>query len=320
MPLHLPLVTLEEYRVRIKQKIAVRGHDLQRHLNGVHLICIRCKFTSPKSNPISWEARECLGNFSLSEDPNVVLGTLPAIGPKCEFVGKLNEFHVLSRKIQAQNKASLSNNRSNLKKARNDLFLKTAWQFAGSVAKVEPAPSLGLKEDIYTHTSPWMLAVDSSHTLYVAGGLLFCSKCGTIASMPRKSRLHEICIPLPEYSPQNPSQKHGSLSRIAGLLGGSITSTHLSRWPNGADKRIRIKPLRFHPRAPQVVRNEDAPVSQDSEVARSRSIFPGGSSYSFSNQPFANNPGLAFWLANLSDNATVITEEDRADALEHGAS
>lgn len=209
------------------------------------------------------------------------------------------------------------NNTRNLKKARADYHLQVSWQFTGSVLGFSPAPSLGGQTSVYDHTNPWMFRLHRSHQLYVAGGLVFCSKCGALQSMPRKTRLADVCIPLPEFSPSNPHQRHGSHSKISLLIKGSLTGTHLTRWPNGAKKSVKIRPLRFHIRAPQAPAGNSSSQEGSRERESRSSVFTGPPL--FSTSPLGNSSYLAGILANLSANASRVTEDDELEAQLMGA-
>lgn len=234
----------EEYRQLLRKKVNDRGHEVHRHLNGVHLVCIHCKQTFPKSGTIYRGTIECLSNFSLSIDRSAVEHQSQSLGPAERFQGSLADFRKVSDSRSKNNNSIRLRNIRNLKQARESYYIKCPWRFTvsqeSSVLGVSPAPGLGTQASVYDNTAPWMLNLHESHSLYVAGGLVFCNKCGSIQSVPRKTRLSEECVPLPEYSISNPQQKHGSHSKINQLMKGSLSGAHLSRWPNGAKKQIKL--------------------------------------------------------------------------------
>lgn len=51
-----------DFSQEIKHRILGLGHDLQRHLNGRRLVCIRCKNQFPKNDTKPWETLQCIGN------------------------------------------------------------------------------------------------------------------------------------------------------------------------------------------------------------------------------------------------------------------
>lgn len=160
----------------------------------------------------------------------------------------LVDFKIVRDKISKDNQSKSKAYTLALLKSRQDFFLKLSWHIndSSALSVVNPGGP-GLSQVV-----PWMLQIDKSHCLYVAGVLVFCDKCCSILSQPRKSRLHEPCVPLPMFSDSNSKQLHGSRGRTTSLKAGSLTGTHLKRWPIGLPKHTRVYPKRiwFVPKEP----------------------------------------------------------------------
>lgn len=160
---------------------------------------------------------------------------------------------------------------------------------------------------------PWMLHIDKSHCIYIAGGLVFCDRCCSILSQPRKSRLHEPCVPLSMFSESNPKQLHGSRGRIASLKAGSLAGTHLQRWPNGLPKSTKVYPKRiwFVPKEPTEERSVGSAVSSSSPPG----LGPIGLGLPFAAQANATRESACF-IADLLGPQSYFhsTKEDEQEA------
>ena len=128
----------------------------------------------------------------------------------------------------------------------------------------------------------WMMGLHPSHRLWHAGGLAFCSKCGSVCMGVSKTELFRECghrgrvkdslarvrAPL---SVKNKVIPPGSEGRIRRLIKGKIDYGR-ARWPDGTAKDVVIPPSRFIP-----VRKAD-PVSFSSAVESSAGVLPESSS------------------------------------------
>lgn len=88
-PLKVQSVTQEEFSQEISVRIRSLGHDLQRHLNGRHIVCLHCKNQFAKSDTKSWELLPCVGNHL--DPPEVIIANRFIEGSSEPFVGRLQD-------------------------------------------------------------------------------------------------------------------------------------------------------------------------------------------------------------------------------------
>ena len=89
---------------------------------------------------------------------------------------------------------------------------------------------------VFHLTYPWMLGFHASHHFYVAGGCIFCTLCGFVATGRKQSGLEQPCrksIPI------------GSKGRVRALLRGSCKGCGWKAWPNGLPGSTLIPPKRL---------------------------------------------------------------------------
>ena len=77
-----------------------------------------------------------------------------------------------------------------------------------------------------------------SHKRWVVGGVIFCSKCGCMASMHKKGDISKLC---------RGKVAKGSQPRLKALLAGSIKGTMLKHWPNGEPVSTKYPVKAFKP-------------------------------------------------------------------------
>ena len=287
-----PPVSQEDFRSLVCNTISSRGHILQQHLNGVHLICTRCRGQKPKSSTLFWETTPCV-EYEYSPSPPPLLVNKVEDDPT-QFYGLASDFSVLSSKRQSEVSQIAKGNTSALKEARRCFHKGCSWLFSGSASVSTVTLGVGLQSFL----TPWMHKAHHTHELWTAGGLIFCTKCGCTQAQPRKSRLLEDCIPLPEYSPLKPTVKHGSWGRVTLLKAGSLKGTHLKRWPSGVDGKVRIIPKRFFVSPPTLPKPPAKLVLAEREVSEVDMSSALPRQPQFSNVPFSSNLVLVRSLIN----------------------
>ena len=142
--------------------ISSRGHFLQQHLNGVHLVCIRCRWQKPKSSTIYWETTPCV-EYEYSPSPPPVLVHQVEDDPT-QFHGLASDFSVLSSRRQSEVSYVVKRNTSALKEARRSFHEGCSWLFSGSAPVSTVAPGIGMQSFL----TPWMHKV---HTRMSSGQL-----------------------------------------------------------------------------------------------------------------------------------------------------
>ena len=120
----------------------------------------------------------------------------------------------------------------------------------------------------------WILKLHSSHRLWAAGGLAFCSECGAVSQGLQKTRLSLCCGSKPGKSSTRPKligqsskarkMPGGSQWRIKKLLSGSLVG--MPRWPDGTSKEVTIVPARVFPSSFSTNQRVGNSQEQSSEV------------------------------------------------------
>ena len=118
--------------------------------------------------------------------------------------------------------------------------------------------------------------------MFTVGGVVFCDKCASIASLQRKSRLHNECEP-PEGG-----VVAGPLARINALLRGNLKGTGLTRWPDGSSSSATLKASRFLPPTTSRIKDGSNQVSPQ-VVSETRIAASGPPLTGFANQPFGES-------------------------------
>ena len=96
-----------------------------------------------------------------------------------------------------------------------------------------------------------------SHKLWLAGGLAFCSQCGSVSAGTVKTRLSVPCGSKPGKKTTRPklvgqtasgaSMPAGSVYRTKKLLRGELKGTGKANWPDGTRGNVAIIPTRVFP-------------------------------------------------------------------------
>jgi hypothetical protein len=105
---------------------------------------------------------------------------------------------------------------------------------------------------------PWHLRVHRSHQAYVCAGMMFCSKCGSVATVARsRSRMFEMCPASTNANWKLPEGSRGRLNRaLVGLHPDMATlKVQGSTWPNGkpANAQQRAYKVQWEEAAASVV-------------------------------------------------------------------
>ena len=142
-------------------------------------------------------------------------------------------------------------------------FCEFALRFAdhlpavGTTVGTIQRPAAVAAQAPFQDSGNWMMLTHPSHRLWLAGGLAFCSECGSVSAGAR-NRLFERCGSRPGkqttrprlvgQSSDRPSKMPaGSIYRTKKLLQGVLKPTGRKLWPNGTPGQVTIVPTRFFP-------------------------------------------------------------------------
>ena len=273
LPIVIPSISVEEYSCLIHKRICSQGHQLYKHLNGIHIMCGCCLDNS--SSLLFFSGRPCKAGRSVLEADPADMGPQ---GPQEAVYDWCSSIKSVTDKINHDNSVVNKQNRANFKAAQQSYAARLSWHLPNSLSTVV-SPSTPQPIRPHSKAPVWANEFSSSHRLYTVGGAVFCERCGSVASLRRKNKLHEEC------EPPEDGLVAGPLARINALLRGSIKGTGLSRWPDGSVSKSILLPNRFVP--PTLTRVKDGssrvcpPVVSETRLAASGPPLVG-----FANQPF----------------------------------
>lgn len=160
----------------------------------------------------------------------------------CLFIERLppSQVQPVITSVYSHNFQQAKQGKANVKEARHYLFkfMPLAGTTFATANQFNPVTLSDISRSQVHSPKRWMLQFHPSHVLWLAGGVCFCSGCGSINSTPRKTLLSEECIPVSEDNPK--------IKKIQHLLTeGSLQNTHFSSWPIGLSASQKIIPVRF---------------------------------------------------------------------------
>ena len=195
------------------------GHVLSGH-GSKFLRCAVCGNIRPQADLSWWSRNSCTGFGQILEHEV----ELPEEILLDNFEGKLPEFLTFKRKRKEIDEATTRRNNRRRKEATAKLIAEKAkvvppacWQ-GGEAAGPQPV---------------WASKLDVSHSLFFAGGGVFCTKCGAANGRARKGKLHKVC---------SGHLAAGSEWRLQGLLKGQCSAWQ--QWPDGRAKHVRVSTMR----------------------------------------------------------------------------
>ena len=213
------------------------GHDIIGYLTEGGLQGLKCNICgrARRSTKLDWWRKEPC-------DPVAILGPLGQVvaslaapepllrGDRAEF-GCPGKAEGTWKEVKAEAKAHAIHRREAKLRAKAAEHRATASMAAELAGRRGAAPK---QEEVEVAAAPaslvipgWTRSIHVSHSreLYIAGGLIFCGRCGTTASCCKAGRLQRLCAG---------EVAKGSQRRLGLLKAGSLKGVaELKAWPSG---------------------------------------------------------------------------------------
>ena len=138
------------------------------------------------------------------------------------FRGTLKQMRSANAKVSAANAAA--------RKQRRSMHHKAAQAVGASIPSMSSLASEANSD--YLVPPGWARDLHSSHTLYHAGGVVFCSRCARVGTMLREHLLFKEC---------RGTYPDGSRGRLRRLMKGEALSLW-EHWPDGQPARL-VRPV-----------------------------------------------------------------------------
>ena len=204
-------------------------HQLVTCNEGKFIRCLRCHERKPSSDAKYWQKSPCWSEHWSRAPEASSAATQEELEEAEQVVGTVSQIQAKRRKRAAEAAARRQRSR------KNRAVAQALW-----IRSLPARGTLLQRRDGAQSIPRWAAQLRwQSHKLYSAGGLVFCSQCGHMASCFRKGALTRSCA-----SGKLVAIPKGSEFRRDQLLMGSLAGTTLTEWPNGTSKGTRLAMIR----------------------------------------------------------------------------